>query len=99
MKLVPLYDRILVKKDNEKVSSGGIIFVENSQKENSHRGRVVAIGEGRVSELTKEIAPLRLKIGDYVVFPRWAGNEVSVDGEKVVLLKEEDVEALIAEEA
>lgn len=88
MKVEPLFDRILVKKDGEKLSKGGIIIPDSAQ-EKMNMGTVIAVGPGRYE--LGNLIPMTLKAGDRVLFPQWSGSEVYVDHEKMLLIKEEDI--------
>jgi chaperonin GroES len=90
MSFVPLYDRIAVKplEQNEK-TSGGIILPDTA-KEKPMQGMVVSVGAGYRNE-NGSITPLTLKNGDRVLFGKWSGTEIKVDGEELVVMKESDV--------
>jgi len=94
MKIKPLYDRVVVKKvEVEQKTAGGIILPDTA-KEESQVGEVVAVGEGRILE-NGEIRPLKVKEGDRVLYSKYAGNEVELDGEKYLIIREEDILAVI----
>ncbi|SNR59667.1 co-chaperone GroES [Desulfurobacterium atlanticum] len=94
MKLKPLYDRVVVKKvEMEQKTAGGIILPDTA-KEESQMGEVVAVGEGRLLE-NGEIRPLKVKEGDKVLYSKYAGNEVELDGEKLLIIREEDILAIV----
>jgi chaperonin GroES len=96
MKLRPLYDRVVVKKlEVEQKTSGGIILPDTA-KEESQLGEVVAVGEGKLLE-SGELRPLKVKVGDRVLFSKYAGNEVKVEGEELLILREEDILAVVEE--
>ncbi len=96
MKLKPLYDRVVVKKiEMEQKTAGGIILPDTA-KEESKIGEVIAVGEGRLLE-NGEIRPLKVKEGDKVLFSKYAGNEVKVDGEELLVIREEDILAIVEE--
>ncbi|MBN8827513.1 MAG: co-chaperone GroES [Sphingobacteriia bacterium] len=89
-KFVPLKDRVAVKRNQgEEKTSGGII-IPDTAKEKPMEGTVVATGNGARDEKGNQI-PMELKVGDKVLFAKWAGTEVKVDGEELVILKEADV--------
>ena len=96
MKLKPLYDRVVVKKiELEQKTAGGIILPDTA-KEESQIGEVVAVGEGRLLE-NGEIRPLKVKEGDKVLFSKYAGSEVKIDGEELLVIREEDILAIVEE--
>ncbi|MDR2777568.1 MAG: co-chaperone GroES [Rickettsiales bacterium] len=94
MKIKPLQDRILVKReDAEEKTSGGIIIPDTS-KEKPSRGVVVAVGTGARND-KGEIIPMTLKVGDKVFFTKWGGTELKVDNEELLIMKESDILATI----
>jgi chaperonin GroES len=94
MKIRPLHDRIVVKREEEKeVKKGGIIIPDNA-KEKPQEGKVVAVGHGRVTEDGKKI-PLDVKARDKILFGKYSGSEVKIDDEEYLIMKEEDVLAII----
>lgn len=96
MIIKPLYDRVVVRRlEAEKTTRGGIIIPDNTA-EKPTQGEVVATGEGSVTE-SGELRPLVVKPGDRVLFGQYAGAEVEIDGEKLLVLKESDLLAIIEE--
>jgi chaperonin GroES len=94
MKIRPLHDRVIVKRlDEEKTSAGGII-IPDTAAEKPVQGKVVAVGKGKILE-NGEVRPLDVKVGDKVLFGKYGGTEVKVDGEDLLVLREEDVVAVI----
>ena len=90
MKIKPLKERILVKRvDSEEVSKGGII-IPDTAKEKPQEGRVVAVGSGKTLEDGKVI-PLEIKEGDRILFSKYGGTEVKIEGEEHLILREDDV--------
>jgi chaperonin GroES len=90
MKFRPLHDRVVVKRiDAEAKSAGGIIIPDTAQEKPS-QGEVIAIGPGGRDEAGKLI-PIDLEIGDRVLFGRWSGTEVKLDGEDLLIMKESDI--------
>jgi chaperonin GroES len=86
----PLHDRVVVKRiEGEEKSRGGII-IPDSAKEKPQEGKVVAIGPGARDEAGK-LVPLDVKAGDRVLFGKWSGSEVKIDGEDLLIMKESDV--------
>lgn len=94
MKVQPLGDRILVKQlEEEEVKKGGII-IPDTAKEKSQRGEVKAVGRGKTNEDGK-VVPLEVKVGDKVFFSKYGGTEVKVDGEEYIIMREDDILAII----
>ena len=94
MKIKPLGDRLLVKQlEAEEKSKGGIILPETA-KEKPKEGKVEAVGAGKILDSGK-INPLSVKAGDHILFSYYAGTEVKIDGEDYLIMKEEDVLAII----
>lgn len=94
MKIRPLHDRILVKRmEEQEVRKGGII-IPDTAKEKPQEGKVIAVGNGKVSEDGKRI-PLDVKSGDKILFGKYSGNEVKIEDEEYVILREEDVLAIL----
>jgi len=94
MKLKPLGDRILIKRlEAEEKTKGGIILPD-AAKEKPKEGRVVAVGTGRLLDNGKRLSP-QVKVGDRVIFSSYAGTEVKVAGEEHLIMREEDIQAII----
>ena len=94
MKLKPIQDRILVKREEaEEKTSGGIIIPDTS-KEKPSKGVVVAVGDGARDD-KGNIIPMTLKVGDKVFFTKWGGTEIKIDDEDLLIMKESDVLAII----
>lgn len=89
-KVRPLHDRILVRRLQEDEKTAGGIIIPDSAKEKPQRGEVVATGKGRLTEDGKTI-PLDLSAGDKVLFGKYAGTELKLDGEEYLMMREEDV--------
>ena len=90
MKFKPLADRVLVKRTEETTrTAGGIIFPDTA-KEKPSQGEVIAVGAGARDESGK-IVPMTLKVGDKILFGKWSGSEVKIDGEELLIMKEADV--------
>ena len=93
-KIQPLGDRVLVEPlEAEEKTAGGIV-IPDSAKEKQQRGKVVAIGKGRVAEDGK-VTPLEVKVNDHVLFGRYAGTEVKVAGSEFLIIKEDDILGII----
>jgi chaperonin GroES len=97
VKVRPLGDRILVKRlEEEEVMKGGII-IPDTAKEKPQRGEVIAVGLGRLDEEGKRI-PLDVKVGDGILFGKYAGNEVTIDDDEYLIMREDDVLAIVEED-
>jgi chaperonin GroES len=94
MKIKPLNDRVVVERLEAQEKTTGGIFLPDNAKEKPKQGRVVAVGEGRLTKDGKRVAP-DVKKGDTVVFGAYAGTEVEIDGQEYVILKEEDIFGVI----
>jgi len=95
MKIRPLQDRIVVKRlEGESVTKGGII-IPDTAKEKPIEGRVIAVGNGKIMKDGK-VRPLDVKVGDVILFGKYSGNEVKVDGDDHVLIREDDVLAVLS---
>jgi chaperonin GroES len=90
MKIRPLGDRILVKRIKEEEKTKGGIFIPDTAKEKPQEGRIVAVGKGKMSEAGKLVAP-EVKAGDTVLFGKYSGSEVKLDGEEHMIMREEDI--------
>ena len=94
MKIRPLHDRVLVKRlEAEEKTKGGIIIPETA-KEKPVEGKVIAVGNGRILDNGQKAA-LDVKVGDHVLFGKYSGNEVKIDGDEHVVLKEDELYAVI----
>ena len=94
MKIRPLHDRVIVKRlESETLSAGGIV-IPDSAAEKPVQGKVVAVGKGKILE-DGNVRPLDVKVGDKILFGKYSGNEVKVDGDELVVMREEDVMAVI----
>jgi chaperonin GroES len=96
MKIRPLQDRIIVKRVAEEEKTKGGIIIPDTAKEKPLEGKVIAVGNGRVLEDGK-VRPLDVKAGDRVLFGKYAGTEVKIDGEDHLILKEDDVVGIVEE--
>ncbi len=94
MKMRPLHDRILVKRVDEETKTKGGIIIPDTAKEKPQEAKVVAVGSGRVTDEGKLVA-LEVKKGDRVLFGKYSGSEVQIDGEEHLIIREEDVLAII----
>lgn len=94
MKLRPLHDRVIVKRmEEERMSAGGIV-IPDSATEKPIRGEILAVGNGKILE-NGDKRPLDISVGDRVLFGKYSGTEVKVDGEELVVMREEDIMAVI----
>jgi chaperonin GroES len=94
MKIRPLHDRVIVKRlESETLSAGGIV-IPDSAAEKPVQGKVVAVGKGKILE-DGQVRPLDVKVGDKILFGKYSGTEVKVDGDELVVMREEDVMAII----
>jgi chaperonin GroES len=89
-KLRPLHDRVLVKRLEEQDVKHGSILIPDTAKEKPQEGKVIAVGTGKVTEDGKKL-PLAVKEGDRILFGKYSGSEVKLDGEEYLIMKEEDV--------
>ncbi len=94
MKFRPLHDRILVRRIEEQQKSKGGIIIPDTAKEKPQEGRVIAVGNGRVLE-DGSVRPLDVKKGDRILFGKYSGSEIKIDGEEHTILREEDVLAIV----
>ena len=90
MKIRPLQDRIIVKRIEEEEKSKGGIIIPDTAKEKPQEGKVVAVGKGKVSEDGK-ITPLDVKVNDRVLFGKYSGSEINIEGEEHLIMREDDV--------
>ncbi|MGD2166766.1 MAG: co-chaperone GroES [Gammaproteobacteria bacterium] len=94
MKIRPLHDRVVVRRTEEERTSPGGIVLPDSATEKPIQGEVVAVGNGKLLE-NGDMRPLDLKKGDKVLFGKYSGTEVKVDGEELLVMREDDVMAVI----
>ena len=90
MKFRPLHDRVLIKVLDSEEKTGGGIIIPDTAKEKPQEGEVVAVGPGAKNEDGK-VAPMDVKIGDIVLFGKWSGTEVKIDGKEYSIMKEADI--------
>ena len=94
MKIRPLHDRVIIKRmEDERTSPGGIV-IPDSAAEKPIRGQVIAVGKGKITD-SGSVRALDIKKGDKVLFGKYSGTEVKVDGEDLVVMREEDIMAVI----
>ena len=94
MNLRPLQDRIIVKRVEEETKTAGGLFIPETAKEKPQRGEIVAVGNGKKTEDGK-VLPLDVKVGDIVLFGKYAGTEIKVDGNDYLMMREDDILAVI----
>lgn len=94
MKLQPLHDRVLVKREEQDTKSAGGIIIPDTVQEKPMEGKVIAAGSGARNEDGK-ITPLDVKAGDKILFGKWSGTEVTIDGDELIIMKESDIMGII----
>ncbi|MCD6297785.1 MAG: co-chaperone GroES [Deltaproteobacteria bacterium] len=94
MKVKPLQDRVIVKRVEEEEKTKGGIIIPDTAKEKPQEGKVVSVGAGKVSDKGDRIA-LEVKAGDRVLFGKYSGNEITIDGEEHLIMREDDIIAII----
>jgi chaperonin GroES len=94
MKFRPLHDRVVVKRVEETTKTAGGIIIPDTAKEKPQEGKVIAVGPGARDEAGK-VTPLDVKAGDTILFGKWSGTEVKVDGEDLLIMKESDILGVI----
>ena len=94
MKFRPLHDRVLVQRMEEETRTAGGIIIPDTAKEKPMEGTIVAVGSGARDESGK-LNPLDVQIGDKVLFGKWSGNEVKMDGQDYIIMKESDIMGII----
>lgn len=94
MKIRPLQDRVIVKRIAEEEKSKGGIIIPDTAKEKPQEGKVVAVGKGKANEDGK-ITPLDVKVNDRILFGKYAGSEINIDGEEHLIMREEDILGII----
>src|SRR5260221_14791265 len=93
-KIRPLHDRVIVKREEDERKSPGGIVIPDTAAEKPIKGRVIAVGKGKILE-AGNVRPLDVKVGDKVLFGKYSGTEVKVDGDDVLVMREEDIMAII----
>ena len=94
MKIRPLQDRVILKRMEEETTSSGGIVIPDSATEKPSRGEIIAAGKGKRLE-SGDIVPLDVKVGDTVLFGKYSGTEVKVDGDDLLVMREEDIMGVI----
>lgn len=94
MKIRPLHDRVVIRRMEEETTSAGGIVIPDSATEKPAQGEVVAVGKGKILE-SGDVRPLDVKIGDKVLFGKYGGTEVTVEGEDLLVMREDDITAVV----
>jgi len=94
MKVRPLHDRVIVKREDEEKTTKGGIIIPDTAKEKPVEGKVIAVGDGKVADDGKKI-PLEVKAGDKVLFGKYAGTEIQIEGEETLIMREDDIIAIV----
>jgi chaperonin GroES len=94
MKIRPLQDRVIVKRLEEEEKTKGGIIIPDTAKEKPQEGKVIAVGKGKVTEDGK-VLPLDVKVGDKILFGKYSGTEIKIDGEEHLIMREEDILGII----
>jgi len=94
MKIRPLHDRVIVKREEEERTSPGGIVIPDTAAEKPIRGKITAVGNGKITD-SGDLRPLDVKVGDRVLFGKYSGTEVKVGGEDLLVMREEDIMAVI----
>jgi chaperonin GroES len=97
MKFRPLHDRVVVRRIDAEEKSAGGIFIPDTAKEKPQQGEVIAVGPGARDEHGK-LTPLDVKAGDTVLFGKWSGTEVKIDGEELLIMKESDIMGVLEQQ-
>ena len=90
MKIRPLQDRVIVKRIAEEEKTKGGIIIPDTAKEKPQQGKVIAVGKGKVNDEGK-VNPMDVKVGDKILFAKYSGSEVKLDGEEHLIMREEDI--------
>ena len=94
MKIRPLHDRVVVRRQAEETTSAGGIVIPDSATEKPAQGEIVAVGNGKITD-SGDVRPLDVKVGDKVMFGKFSGTEVKIDGEELLVMREEDIVAVV----
>lgn len=95
MKFRPLHDRVLLERLEEDAKTAGGIIIPDTAKEKPMKGKIVAVGSGARDDAGK-VVPLDVKAGDVVLFSKWSGTEVNIEGKEMLVMKESDIMGVIA---
>ena len=94
MKFRPLHDRVIVKRVEEEEKTSGGIIIPDAAKEKPQEGKIIAVGKGKILENGK-VSPLAVKKGDRILFGKYAGTDIKIDGEEHLIMREDDILAII----
>jgi len=94
MKIRPLHDRVVIRRMEEETTSAGGIVIPDSATEKPAQGEIIAVGNGKITD-SGDVRPLDVKVGDKVMFGKFSGTEVKIDGEELLVMREEDIVAVI----
>ena len=94
MKFRPLHDRVIVKRVEEEEKTSGGIIIPDAAKEKPQEGKVIAVGKGKILENGK-VSPLDVKKGDRILFGKYSGQDIKIDGEEHLIMREDDILAII----
>lgn len=94
MNFRPLHDRVVVKRIDEEEKTAGGIIIPDTAKEKPMQGEVIAVGPGKRSD-SGEVSPLDVKAGDTVIFGKWSGTEVTIDGQDLLIMNESDIMGIL----
>jgi chaperonin GroES len=94
MSIRPLHDRVIVKRTEEERTSPGGIVIPDSAAEKPSKGKIIAVGNGKLLD-SGELRPLDLKVGDEVLFGKYSGTEIKIDGDDLLVMREDDIMAVI----
>jgi chaperonin GroES len=90
MNIRPLHDRIIVERLEEETKTAGGLIIPDTAKEKPQQGKIVAVGKGKMTEDGK-VLPLDVKVGDKILFGKYAGNEIKIEGKEFLMMREDDV--------
>lgn len=95
MKFRPLHDRVLIRRLEQDAKTAGGIIIPDSAQEKPMEGEVLSVGTGHIND-NGDVRPLDVKTGDRVLFTKWAGTEITMDGEELLVMKESDIMGVVA---
>ncbi len=94
MKIRPLHDRVVVKRMEEETTSAGGIVIPDSAAEKPMRGEVISVGNGKVAD-NGDVRPLDVKAGDQILFGKYSGTEIKIEGEELLVMREDDIMGIL----
>ena len=94
MKIRPLHDRVVVKRMEEETTSAGGIVIPDSATEKPMRGEVISVGNGKVAD-NADVRPLDVKAGDQILFGKYSGTEIKIEGEELLVMREDDIMGIL----